>query len=85
VLDYFFKYQPIKVKPVKAMVGYRRVDFMFWIRFLTFFDHPVACYDCLKTLYTIVKLVPNFLNYAAFRSVFTDRNAAITERNVPSA
>jgi len=25
-----------------------------------FFDHPVICYEFLNTLYSIVKLVPNF-------------------------
>jgi len=47
---------------------------MFRIHFLKFFDHPVACYDFLNTLYSIVKLVPNFWNYAALCSIFTDRH-----------
>jgi len=45
----------------------------------------VICYEFLNTLYSIVKLVPNFWNNEAFHAVFTDLNAAITDQKVLSA
>jgi len=33
---------------------------MFRIRFLNFFDHPVACCDCLNTLYSLENWSPIF-------------------------
>jgi len=46
----------------------KRVDFMFRIWFLNFFDHPVICYEFINTLYRYskVKLVENSQRKATF-------------------
>jgi len=61
------------------MGGKRKVDFMFPIRFLNFFDHPVICYKFLNTLYSLAKPTSDFLNFAVLHFMVTERNAAIME------